>query len=399
MVQDDNVTQIGQAYHAIYHNIDVWRDYGYHVKTGGEVTPGSDGGLSVDVSSGTCLHNGNKEDIPEQTSLSLAAADPNDPRKDLIVYTGSGNVTDVTGTPNPIPDIQDTATRFDTFQPSPPDGTGLANTPVVLAEVWVAAGAATIQAEDINDLRTGWAQALMNLRVVEYVQNESGAPLLDPPNARVADTTVDTAAIQADAVSSTEIATGAVTSPKINSDAVTETEIDQSISPTWTGQHGFEDQVLITDDGGTLPDRIRSSPVILRGSDSGQGIVLQNQDDGQSTGEGRANITWYSDSEEYITAITAHPAHNHFSVYTRNAPLGTNANLEKRMNINAGSNIVDVEWKNIDEWILFGGRLDTRDRMNPPSYATAGNLPIDADSREPDVAWVEDEGRWYTYVA
>jgi hypothetical protein len=154
MPPDDNITEIGQGYHAVYHNIQVWRSYGYGVVSGGQVTPGSDGGVSVDVSAGTAVHNGDVESIPATSSLSLASPDATDPRKDLVVYTGSGTVTTVTGTPNAIDDAQDTASRFETYTPSPPAGTGLADPPVVLAEVWVAADSSTIEAADINDLRT-----------------------------------------------------------------------------------------------------------------------------------------------------------------------------------------------------------------------------------------------------
>jgi hypothetical protein len=154
MPPDDNITEIGQGYHAVYHNVQVWRAYGYGVVSGGQVTPGSDGVVSVDVSAGTAVHNGDVESIPATSSLSLASPDATDPRKDLVVYTGGGTVTTVTGTPNAIDDAQDTASRFETYTPSPPDGTGLADPPVVLAEVWVAADSSTIEAADINDLRT-----------------------------------------------------------------------------------------------------------------------------------------------------------------------------------------------------------------------------------------------------
>lgn len=164
---------------------------------------------------------------------------------------------------------------------------------------------------------------------------------------------------------------------------------------TSVGALGAEEATI----GATSPDSVRPSPLILRGGDSGQGIILQNKDDSQDTGAGRANITWYSDSEEYLTALTSHPSHNHFSIYTRNGPLGSSANLEKRMDIGGGSDLVTVKYKNLAEWRLNNGRLNVIDRMNPPVYATADDLPADADSQEADVAWVNDEERWYTYVA
>jgi len=151
MVQDDNVTEIGQGYHALYHNIQVRRAYGYGVISGGVVSPGSDGNVSVDVSGGTALYDGAVESTPAKTSLTLSEPDGNDPRKDIIVYDGN-DVIDISGTANPVDTAQSTATRFETYQPSPPDGTS--QEMVVLAEVWVAPESETTDSVDINDLRT-----------------------------------------------------------------------------------------------------------------------------------------------------------------------------------------------------------------------------------------------------
>lgn len=149
---DDNITEIGQAYHALYHNIQTRRAYGYGVVSGGQVTPGSDNTVSVDVAGGTALYENDTESIPSETSLSLPAPDPDDPRKDIVVYSGGGTVEVVSGNPAPVPADQAGAIRFDTYDPAPPDGTS--GNYVVLAEVWVPAGAATIESGDINDLRT-----------------------------------------------------------------------------------------------------------------------------------------------------------------------------------------------------------------------------------------------------
>jgi hypothetical protein len=151
MPPDDNVTEIGQGYHALYHNIQVRRAYGYGVISGAAVSPGSDGDVSVDVSDGTVLYDGTVEQTPATTSLSLATPDATAPRKDIIIYDGS-DVAVVTGEPNAVDSAQSSATRFETYQPSPPDGTS--QEMVVLAEVWVAPNADTIGSADINDLRT-----------------------------------------------------------------------------------------------------------------------------------------------------------------------------------------------------------------------------------------------------
>lgn len=246
MAVDDNLLVVGQGVHAVYQNILTWRRYGYGVVSGGVVSPGSDGGVSVDVTAGTVIHDKNEEASPSKTSLSLASPDSTDPRKDLIVYNG-GDVVDVTGTPNPVPSEQDTATRFETYQPSPPDGTGLANVPVVLAEVWVPAGASTIDSGDINDLRTFADVGAHGVDLTDDVRAEDGTVLLDESAKTVGDATVDTGGIQNDAVTSAKIAAGAVGSGAIATDAVTATEIDLSIAPTWTGVHTFDAGLTVGD--------------------------------------------------------------------------------------------------------------------------------------------------------
>jgi hypothetical protein len=238
MVVADNITEIGQGYHAVYHNIQVRRAYGYGVITGGGVTPGSDGGVSVDVASGTALYNGEEQSIPSQSSLSLTSPDSTDPRKDLIVYSGGGTVQAITGTPNPVDSAQSSATRFETYQPSPPDGTG--GDYVVLAEVWVAAGTSTIQTADINDLRTDPAIQVAGASITRDLTNEAGTTLLDEDAGTVGDGTVDTGGLQNDAVTSAKIGADQVGSGQIATDAVTAAEIDLSISPTWTGEHTFQ---------------------------------------------------------------------------------------------------------------------------------------------------------------
>lgn len=254
MAQADNILDIGQGYHALYHNIQTRRAYGYGVVSGGTVTPGSDGGVSVDVASGTAVWNEDAQSIPSQTSLSLASPNSTDPRKDIIVYSGGGTVEAITGTPNPVDDAQSSATRFETYQPSPPDGTG--GDYVVLAEVWVAAGTSTIQSADINDLRTDPAVVAHGVTITDDVVTENGVVLIDRSEAQMGAGTVDTSAIQTDAVTSANVAVGAIGSTQIAADAVTATEIDLSISPTWTGEHTFQKTSFVDDlefdEGATL---------------------------------------------------------------------------------------------------------------------------------------------------
>lgn len=150
MPPEDNVAEIGQSYHALYHNVQVRRAYGYGVVSGGQVSPGSTG-LSVDVEGGTALFDGDRRSIPSRTDLSIPSPDASDPRKDLVVYDGT-TVDVIVGTAQPAPSDQGSATRFELYQPSPPD---TSTTPVVvLAELFVSAGASSLSPADVNDLRT-----------------------------------------------------------------------------------------------------------------------------------------------------------------------------------------------------------------------------------------------------
>jgi len=271
MVADDNVVEIGQGYHALYHNIMVRRAYGYGVITGGVVSPGSDGGVSVDVTSGSGVESGSQGSIPSKNSLTLASPDPNDPRRDLIVWNGA-DVIDITGTPNPKAFDQSSATRFELYQPSPPDTSGTGY--VVLAEVFVQAGASTINPEDINDLRTDPALNGHGLRLTDDVTTEGGTILLDESEGQVGNGTVDTDGIQNDAVISAKIAQGQVTATEIAANAVRESEIRLRITPTWTGAHTFDEGLIHGDDieagdGATLVhdrDKITSTSASTDGS-------------------------------------------------------------------------------------------------------------------------------------
>jgi hypothetical protein len=74
-----------------------------------------------------------------------------DPRKDVVVINNAGNAEVVKGTPAPIPDDQAGASRFETYNPSPPDLS--AQDAVPLCEVWVPGGANDISDADLNDIR------------------------------------------------------------------------------------------------------------------------------------------------------------------------------------------------------------------------------------------------------
>lgn len=148
---------IGQGWTALDAQVllDTLNGYGVVTPTDGanlDVDP--DTGLDLTVYSGSAVVGDATGGSPStvtlgsDTTVSLSAADPDDPRKDTIYIDSGGTVQVETGTPEPAQPSGDT--RFDTWQPEPPlpstDG-------VVLAEVYVDAGATSLAAADVRDHR------------------------------------------------------------------------------------------------------------------------------------------------------------------------------------------------------------------------------------------------------
>jgi len=120
----------------------------YAVKNGCAISPGTND-LTVQVAAGAAVFDGSAISVSAQNNVSLAAADPDDPRKDVVYLDGNGTLRVATGIPEPAqPSDQ---IRRATYRPAPPDLS--ATDAVVLAEVWVPAGANDIVADDISDRR------------------------------------------------------------------------------------------------------------------------------------------------------------------------------------------------------------------------------------------------------
>lgn len=120
---------------------------GYYVYNGCSVSPGTND-MTVQVGSGQVVFNENLVSVSAQDNVSLSTAN-SDPRKDIVYLDGTGSLQVATGTAEPA---QPTGqTRRDAYRPAPP---ALENTDaVVLAEVWVPAGATDITSTDIIDRR------------------------------------------------------------------------------------------------------------------------------------------------------------------------------------------------------------------------------------------------------
>ena len=137
---------VAEGVHALDYNQRGWYGEGYAVVDGCEPTDAA-ADLTVDIGAGTVYHGGVETDVPAQ-SVTVTAGQA-DPRKDTVWLDANGDAYVTTGTPAGA--LPRGAARADTYQPAPPMP---GETPaVVLAVVWVPAGAGDIGAADIQDRR------------------------------------------------------------------------------------------------------------------------------------------------------------------------------------------------------------------------------------------------------
>jgi len=115
------------------------------VISGLEVTAA--GGMDLNVSAGEAIIGGTRVSF-SATTVTISAADPLYPRKDIVVAKSDGTIEVVQGTPDsPLPGDR---TGVFTVTPRPPDPP---SNSIVLAEIWVPAGATEITSGDITDRR------------------------------------------------------------------------------------------------------------------------------------------------------------------------------------------------------------------------------------------------------
>lgn len=158
---------------------------GTYWSTGWEATPGT-GSLEVDIATGTGSVDGTSvETTSVQTIDFTGDVDPDDPRK-AVIYVGSGaTVTKSLGTPEAARPTNQI--REQTYTPSPPDSV----IGVVVAEVWLGAGATEVVSADIRDRRvanttandldgfsfTAAGYSFQNKSIGTVYQNTTGNPL------------------------------------------------------------------------------------------------------------------------------------------------------------------------------------------------------------------------------
>jgi hypothetical protein len=205
--------------------------FGVRFSAGGGCAVSSAGGLDLDVAAGEVVFDGSPVGVANQTVS--VTTDKTNPRKSVVYVDGNGNAQVVEGTPEPAQPAGNN--RRDTHHPQPPDLRG--TDAVVLAEVWVPAGAGALSASDIADRRINVEDvSLESVSVVDLtigdlltlegaLEDNQTNTVYDYGNERIGPGLVASASIAAEAVGSAEIADAAVESGEIAAGAVTGTEI------------------------------------------------------------------------------------------------------------------------------------------------------------------------------
>lgn len=129
---------------------------GNGVLTGLRVIPDTPPSMDVDVEIGKAYVAGSLVEKVAVTTLTVSGADPGDPRKDIVVSDSAGTLSIVAGTPDPA--LPAANVGIYTLEPVPPN---IPADSVILAEIWVPAGATEITGSEIYDKRVFYGRAGM----------------------------------------------------------------------------------------------------------------------------------------------------------------------------------------------------------------------------------------------
>ena len=118
------------------------------VHNGLSVTQHSPTSMTVVVAAGRAFVNEQLREFDTSTDVTLSTADPNNPRKDIIIINSSGTISKITGTAEAAQPAAQTGPK--TFRPRP---AAISSNSIILAEIWVEAGETAILNADITDRR------------------------------------------------------------------------------------------------------------------------------------------------------------------------------------------------------------------------------------------------------
>lgn len=147
--------EIGQSVQALYINALQKAREGYFVRSGLSVSINT-GTLgqsdTLQVATGDFVWGGTEQAKGATEDVQIDAADPDNPRKDVVyISASSGTASVAKGTAESTPADQPGASRFEYYEPEPDELYG--TEAVVLAEVWVPAGNSSITDSDLADRR------------------------------------------------------------------------------------------------------------------------------------------------------------------------------------------------------------------------------------------------------
>jgi len=128
---------------------------GYGVVNGLKVIPDAPPSMDIDVEVGKCYAADTVVVKGAVTTLTVTAADPANPRKDIVVCNSVGTLSIVAGTPEAA--LPGANVGVYTLEPEPPS---IPANSIILAEIWVPAGAAAITGAEIYDKRVSIADFL-----------------------------------------------------------------------------------------------------------------------------------------------------------------------------------------------------------------------------------------------
>ncbi|GAI99589.1 unnamed protein product, partial [marine sediment metagenome] len=125
---------------------------GYGVVNGLKVVPDAPASMDIDVEVGKCYAADTVVVKGAVTTLTVTAADLTNPRKDIVVCNSVGTLSIVAGTPEAA--LPNGNVGVYTLNPEPPN---IPANSIILAEIWVAAGATEITGGEIYDKRVSIA--------------------------------------------------------------------------------------------------------------------------------------------------------------------------------------------------------------------------------------------------
>ena len=145
---------------------------GYGVVNGLKVVPDAPPSMDIDVEVGKCYAADTVVVKGAVTTLTVTAADPANPRKDIVVCNSAGTLSIVAGTPEAA--LPGANVGVYTLEPEPPS---IPANSIILAEIWVPAGAAAITGGEIYDKRVSIADFLTHKDATTGVHGVGASPV------------------------------------------------------------------------------------------------------------------------------------------------------------------------------------------------------------------------------